>query len=202
MGGQYEMYRSISGNGRPDPLFPCFAAGTLVHTKDGLKPIEEIKVGDLVLSYPDDMVPPNRASCAPYRLENEYYYKPVTQTFVHEDAEVLEMRYSQPAWRKTWHLYVTPNHPFYAEDRGWVQVKDLVGLDRFCAANFANMSFIWNKPVSNRVRVYNLEVADYHTYFVGEGGAWVHNKGNTPVKMGSGLPSCKTGRTRLLSGNG
>jgi Pretoxin HINT domain len=29
----------------------CFVAGTLIHTIDGLKPIEQIKVGDKVLSY-------------------------------------------------------------------------------------------------------------------------------------------------------
>ena len=27
----------------------CFGAGTLIHTKDGLRPTEDIKVGDLVL---------------------------------------------------------------------------------------------------------------------------------------------------------
>jgi hypothetical protein len=70
-----------------------------------------------------------------------------------------------------------------------------VGLDRFRDADFANMSFIWNKPVANRARVYNLEVADYHTYFVGEGGAWVHNKGNTPV-LTPGFPDLATATTR------
>jgi hypothetical protein len=29
--------------------------------------------------------------------------------------------------------------------------------------------------LSKRQTVYNLEVEDYHTYFVGESGAWVHN---------------------------
>ena len=33
------------------PKFQCFKEGTLVKTKDGLKAIEEIKEGDLVLSY-------------------------------------------------------------------------------------------------------------------------------------------------------
>ena len=31
----------------------CFVAGTLVHTRSGPVPIEQIKVGDLVLSHPD-----------------------------------------------------------------------------------------------------------------------------------------------------
>ena len=37
-----------------DMLFystPCFVAGTLVLTSDGYKPIEEIKVGDMVLTH-------------------------------------------------------------------------------------------------------------------------------------------------------
>ena len=29
----------------------CFAAGTLVHTKEGLVPIEQVKVGDRVVVY-------------------------------------------------------------------------------------------------------------------------------------------------------
>jgi hypothetical protein len=45
---------------RVSEKLPCFVAGTLVHTKDGEKPIEEIRVGDWVLSYPDDQVPPLR----------------------------------------------------------------------------------------------------------------------------------------------
>jgi Pretoxin HINT domain len=174
---------------------PCFAAGTLVHTKDGLKQIEDIKVGDLVLSYPDDVIPPSR-SCEPYRLETEYYYKPVTQTFVHEDAEVRELQYAQSG--REWKLRVTPNHPFYAEDRGWVQVKDLAILDRFLDADFANILCGGSKPVAKRERVHNLEVADFHTYFVGECGAWVHNKGNTPVLTpGTVDLATATTRTRL-----
>jgi hypothetical protein len=30
-----------------------FAAGTLIHTQTGLKPIEKIRVGDFVLSQPE-----------------------------------------------------------------------------------------------------------------------------------------------------
>ena len=174
----------------------CFAAGTLVHTKEGLKPIEDIKVGDLVLTYPDDMVPPRR-DFAPFRLESEYYYKPVTQTFVHEDAEVLQLRYAQDGWGE-WKMLVTPNHPFYADDRAWVQAKDLKILDRFRDETFANMLCGGVKPVAKRETVYNIEVADFHTYFVGEQGAWVHNKGNTPVlAVGNVDLATVTTRTRL-----
>ena len=30
---------------------PCFVAGTLIHTEEGYKPIEDVKVGDKVLSH-------------------------------------------------------------------------------------------------------------------------------------------------------
>jgi hypothetical protein len=59
----------------------CFVAGTLVHTREGLKPIEEIKVGDYVLSKPESG-------------EGELCYQPVTQTFEHDDKEVFYLALS------------------------------------------------------------------------------------------------------------
>jgi hypothetical protein len=58
-----------------------FVAGALVHTKDGLKPIEQIKVGDWILSKPE--------SC-----EGESCYKRVTRTFEYDDREVYLLMYS------------------------------------------------------------------------------------------------------------
>jgi hypothetical protein len=52
-----------------------FVAGTLVHTEDGLKPIEQIKVGDRVLSRHESG-------------EGELCYQSVTQTFLYEDREL------------------------------------------------------------------------------------------------------------------
>lgn len=53
----------------------CFAAGTLVHTDQGLVPIQDIKVGDMVLAKPESG-------------EGETSYKPVLNTFVHENKEL------------------------------------------------------------------------------------------------------------------
>lgn len=63
----------------------CFVAGTLVHTKEGLKPIEQIQVGDWVLSKPESG-------------EGEQAYKRVARTFSFEDKAVVRIQYS---WRKS-----------------------------------------------------------------------------------------------------
>lgn len=52
-----------------------FVAGTLVHTHTGLVPIEQIKVGDMVLSKPENG-------------EGELAYKPVVNIFEFDDKEV------------------------------------------------------------------------------------------------------------------
>lgn len=53
----------------------CFVAGTLVHTRDGLVPIEQINVGDRVLSKPEGG-------------EGELAYKRVTNTLFFREQEV------------------------------------------------------------------------------------------------------------------
>ncbi|SDC20598.1 hypothetical protein [Acinetobacter boissieri] len=52
-----------------------FPAGTLVHTEQGWTPIQDIEVGDLVLSKPENGV-------------GESIYKPVINTFVYENKEL------------------------------------------------------------------------------------------------------------------
>lgn len=105
----------------------CFVAGTLVHAKQGLVPIEQLKVGDYVLSKPESG-------------EGEQTYQRVTETFVHEEQEVFclyindftenEYRIAEKEGRyldgsnKTC-LVATPNHPFWAVGKGWVEVEDL-----------------------------------------------------------------------------
>jgi Pretoxin HINT domain len=77
----------------------CFVAGTLVHTKEGLRPIENIKIGDYVLSKPESGI-------------GELAYKRVTKTFVHENREVFGLTYGY-ALNKTAILVTTSEHPFW-----------------------------------------------------------------------------------------
>lgn len=56
-----------------------FVAGTPIHTDKGLVPIQNIKVGDKVLSKPESGI-------------GDIEYKPVVKTFVHEDKEMWIVR--------------------------------------------------------------------------------------------------------------
>lgn len=96
----------------------CFVARTLVHTRDGLRPIEQIKVGDYVLSKPEDG-------------NGETAYKRVVNTFEFEDKEAWFVSWYDPSLTSLLKLktalgrqqYVeahgqsfvvtTPNHPFW-----------------------------------------------------------------------------------------
>ncbi|MDR2637713.1 MAG: hypothetical protein LBB55_05185 [Zoogloeaceae bacterium] len=85
----------------------CFVAGTLVHTREGLKPIEEIKVGDYVLSKPENG-------------EGELSYQPVTRTYEFDNRElyyvVWSARKELPEGEKPPSL---PNLPWSEDEEAW-----------------------------------------------------------------------------------
>ncbi len=84
-----------------------FVAGTLVHTSEGLKPIEQIKVSDLVLSKPESGV-------------GEASYQPVTRIFRYENRELYLLPFTEldPVTHrvvtgKTEYVAVTGAHPIW-----------------------------------------------------------------------------------------
>lgn len=83
----------------------CFVAGTLVHTNQGLVPIEQLKVGDMVLSMPESGPTKDKA------------YKRVVKTFKSKQKEPIMSPVSD--------IYCTDNHPFWTEKNGWVSAKVL-----------------------------------------------------------------------------
>ena len=147
---------------------PCFAAGTLVSTENGLEPIDEIQVGEKVLSRDEHT--------------GLTSYQPVTQRFVTPDKELTELKFALPDGT-TETIYATPTHPFWVEGQGWVVARDLeLGVNVETAEHgLARLSA--SLSLAKRDTVYNLEVEGLHTYFVGHGQQWVHNAcrcGTTP----------------------
>ncbi|MDO5692412.1 MAG: polymorphic toxin-type HINT domain-containing protein [Pseudomonadota bacterium] len=95
----------------------CFAKGTLVHTKDGHKPIEQIQMGDWVLSKPEN--------------GGEQADKRVVKTFVQPLDRIVGLVYTLPGQDledliqkgqgiKTAFVNTTLNHPVWTKEEGWI----------------------------------------------------------------------------------
>jgi hypothetical protein len=72
-------------------------------------------------------------------------------------------------------LTVTPEHEIWVEGEGWLPARELwVGAKLLTKDGKAvKVEYIGKRE--GEFRVYNFEVANAHTYFVGESGVLVHN---------------------------
>ncbi|WP_167884535.1 polymorphic toxin-type HINT domain-containing protein [Leptospira stimsonii] len=146
----------------------CFVAGTLVHTKDGLKKIEEIQVGDVVLSKSDKT--------------GEVSYRSVVNTFVRQTDAIYKVSFEDET-----ELETTWNHPFRTqkmdaigqefnvENTQWTEAKDLVAGNITLTVEGDTLKVTSILMDQRTDTVYNFEVEQNHTYFVSEVGVWVHN---------------------------
>ena len=112
----------------------CFVAGTLVHTRSGPVPIEQIKVGDVVLSHPDQGGEPG--------------YKRVVNTSVRQGQAVIRVIFGSDEDPDTeYSLFVTVDHPFWVEGVGWAPASRLrpASVLRLADGTFADV--LWVRPV-------------------------------------------------------
>ena len=157
----------------------CFKEGTLVETEEGLKPIEEIEVGDKVLAYDEET--------------GEQAYKPVVQLFRNTTEEwqyVYIEGETEPIISTPGHKYYLPEnyerredirpqeHASYASlSEKWVSACNLKKGDRVLLSDgkYGIVEKTFCVKLSASETTYNFEVADSHTYYVGSNGVLVHN---------------------------
>ena len=163
--GASAIGNAIKGNNTPlrqDPLGSnggaCFVAGTLVLTSLGLKAIENIQPGDKVLA----------ADPETGRQEE----KEVVRTFVKETDTLVHLRISGEE------IVTTETHPFYVDGEGWVTAGELTEEDYVLDSEGRRLQVEekYVEELEESVKVYNFEVEEYHTYYVGDAGILVHNK--------------------------
>ena len=136
----------------------CFVAGTSVLTEAGQVPIEQIKTGDKVWAKNHET--------------GEVALKSVVQTFINETDELVHV------FANGDEIVTTPEHPFYVVNKGWVSAIQLRAGDILVSlnGNLVVLEKIQHEILEAPVTVYNFEVEDFHTYFVGDdGGILVHN---------------------------
>jgi hypothetical protein len=147
--------RSYALDWSPPPS--CFGKGTLVWTLSGAKPVEEIKIGDRVL--------------AQHPETGELAYKGVLMTTTRPPSEMLTIRAGKTA------VTTTLGHPFFVVGKGWRMAKQLKEDDWI--AGEGRTLRIRRIEKAEPVEAYNLVVADFGTYFVGEDRIYVHD--NSPL---------------------
>ncbi len=100
----------------PDRADACVPAGTLIHTAEGMRPIEKIKIGDFILT--------------------PMGYSKVVELHRREVKELTHMELSNG--RK---LVITPNHKIFTKEDGWVRADSVLLTHSLESAS--NMG-IWN----------------------------------------------------------
>jgi len=153
-----------------------FSEETLVATSEGLKPISELKAGELVLAY-------NEAT-------GETGYYPILDVFAHNDPQLVFLTIDGET------ITTTPEHPFYeAESAPWLASGEFrynwtpaegLKVGDFVRSADGTLGRVAKVQMVDRQQVmYNLTVAEAHTFFVGEEGWLVHNSCFGVVKYGA-----------------
>ncbi len=135
----------------------CFKGGTPVHTLSGLQAIETVQVGDRVLTQ----------DVATGALS----YQPVLAVFHNRPAATLRIKTDAES------IAATLIHRFWKAGSGWVMARDLKPGD---ALRTLGGTAVVQAVESDQVQpVFNLQVADGSSFFVGTVGTLAHDNSVT-----------------------
>ncbi len=181
--GAAKVQSCPAGGGGPAPASNSFAAGTTVLTRNGLKPIEAIEIGEEVAAWDQGNLKVLSTG------EPDLKWRRVTGKFERQAPGVMHMTVRSGDVRET--ITVTPNHPYLRPsdvigkgvlelvkmDPGgdWTAVLKLKPGDELVSALGVPLVVDSIDVDDGATRVYSLEVEGLHSFAVGQLAAWVHN---------------------------
>ncbi len=135
----------------------CFLPGTQIYTKDGMRNIEDIKIGDMVYTINLD--------------NNAKELQKVIDVLKNKTDETYELTINNQL------VKTTPRHQFYIVDKGWIRAYDLQIGDRIVAKDNSSLVIekIEHKFHKEPIDVYNLTIENNHNYLITPYELLVHN---------------------------
>jgi hypothetical protein len=115
------------------------------------------------------------------RPEDGALAKPVVEVYRNQPRRLLTIEIENVAGKdaEVGMVRATESHPFYVRDRGWTPANQLSPGDRLLGHDGRWRAVVRTTLGEQPEPVFNLQVADHHTYFVGTGAAdasaLVHN---------------------------
>ena len=142
------------------PSCCCFAKGTPVSTPEGFKAIDQLRIGDLVQSKNE--------------FTGEMHSKPVSQLFLTKGKQLYALTtLNSKGLKET--VEVTDNHPYWVEGE-WIESAKLKPGMVLTDEAGQQVKVLELQEIGKTQDTYNIEVADFHTYFVGKSKVLVHNE--------------------------
>lgn len=135
------------------PSCECFVAGTPVVTRRGLKPIERVVVGDSVLSRDVQ--------------SGELTWKPVLRATTRPPEVTSTISVGDEVFR------CTPGHLFWISGKGWQKASQIEAGDIMHGAGEPMVVTATGRSTPRPT--FNLEVADFRSYFVGKSMVMTHD---------------------------
>ena len=159
--GSTPTYWPVTSVGNGPVACSCFAPGTKVWTLTGRQPIETVKIGDCVLAQDVE--------------SGELAYKAVLAVTIRRPGPWMKVGLGAES------ITATPSHPFWVAGQGWRMTKQLRPGDRIHTLSggvLVDRVEPFEPDPSSARAAYNLIVADYDSYLVGDRGILSHD--NTP----------------------
>jgi len=181
LSGMWHNLTEPAPPGLIDSLLPnmcgtlSFAPLTKVETSQGKKAIRSLHPGERVLAY----------NPKTHKME----FEPVVHVWLNHDNDLVDVtivstiaaQHGKVGQNTSEVVHTNQKHPFLTMEKGFVPVSQLrVGMHVMKATGGVG-TITMLQAIAGTMTMYNLEVAQDHTFTVGEGEWIVHNCGVDPV---------------------